>query len=594
MPPHEGHDHGATGGAGGEPGIESLGLPVRHSRFRPGAVRTGAILAAAAALLAHARALGAGLVWDDRHFLAEDARVRSLASVWRSFTEPFFTPDVPNEMYRPLVNATLAADWFLSRSAPGEIRAWWFHGTNLLLHALNAALVYVLFANLTKRRLGAPLLAAVVWAMHPLAVEPVTWIVGRCDLLAAACGLGSAILLVRSPGKPRLLAASVALWGVGLFAKASAATLPLIVAMGLAAYQGVEWRRLLGARSLRRFAWFAVPAAAWVGVRAAVFGGWPFPQAAGRLWRDVALGDALQGVGRGVFVMTAQWALPARLCGDPSGDVAWRPDAAPWDLSSVLGLAIVAGAAVAGARLLRRHPAGFPLLAFALALVPVLQIVPIGAVFADRFLYLPMAFLCLLAAEGLEVLYYRWGTARGLSVTLLLFALLPAMSWMRGAAWRDEPAFFRDVAAQYPGAADARYRLALALSATGAPADRAEAKAMLAAEIARSPRPDDELSLLGALQLEDGDLAAAETTLRRAVEAAGGKPRAGAVSRYNLAVCLRRLGRAEEALPLLDEALRRAPGYAPARKLRDALRGPRPGGSDAPPGRAPPPSPDDA
>ncbi|MCE9634328.1 MAG: tetratricopeptide repeat protein [Planctomycetes bacterium] len=570
MPPHEGHDHGPDGDEGFGPDAD--GLPVHSRLIRPGAVATGCGIAALFAIVAQFRSIFAGLIWDDRVFLTDDPRVRSLSSVWRSFGEAFFTPDHPTEMYRPLVNASLAIDWFVSGSTPGAPASGWFHFVNVLLHAANSALVYLLFVNLTKRKLGAPLIAAVLFAVHPLAVEPTAWIVGRCDLLAALCGLTSSVLLLRSSANRRLLWWAVAAWGLGLFAKASIATLPVVVAAGLMAYHEVEPKRLLGARLRNRFLLFAVPAAVWVGARVAVFGGWPFPQAGGRVWHDVALGDAIQGVGRAVFVQTAHVFLPVGLSGDYAADVAFTPGAAPWDLSSVLGLAILAGMTIGGIRLLRRHSAGFPMLAYVLTLIPVLQIVPIGAIFADRFQYVPMMFLLLLVAEGLESLYYRWGALRGLAPTLLVFAALPVMSHLRAKVWRDDVTFQRDVLVSYPHASDSRYRLALALSGTGRAEDRVEATGMLRAEIETSPRPDDELALLGALLLEDGDLAAAESMLRRAVEAAGGKPRLGAQTRYNLAVCLKRAGRADECRPLLEEALRRAPDLTAARALLDSLR----------------------
>jgi hypothetical protein len=576
VPPHQGHDHG-PGGAWdddpdddhGPPRIE--GLPVRHSVVRPGAVSTGCGIAAVFAVLAHLRSVGAGLVWDDRIFLLEDARLRSLSNVWTAFARPFFPPEYANEMYRPLVNASMAVDWFLTGSTATAPVAWWFHAVNVLLHAANAALVYLLLTNLTKRRLGAPLIAACLFAIHPLAVEPVSWIVGRCDLLATLFGLLSAVVLLRSPGKPRMAWTAAALWGAGLFAKAGAATLPLVVALGLVAYHEVEPRRFLTWRLAKPFLCFALPAAVWAAATTAVLGA-PSPVAGGRLWHDVSLGDALQGVGRATWIHTANVFLPVRLSGDYSGDVAFHPQSAPWDATSVLGLAILAGAAGFGSRLLRRHAAGFPLLAWVVALVPVLQIVPIGAVAADRFVYLPMAFLLLLVAEGLEHLYYRWGAARGLAVSLALFAILPVMCHQRARVWADEVTFFRDAAARYPAGEDTRVRLALALSRTGRAEDRAEAKELLRRASGAVERPDDELALLGALLLEDGEYESAEAVLRRAVDAAGGKPMLGAKTRYNLAVCLKRLGRPDEAVPLLDEALRRAPGLEAARSLRESLR----------------------
>ena len=76
---------------------------------------------------------------------------------------------------------------------------------------------------LTKRSLGAPMIAAALFAVHPLAVEPTAWLVGRCDLLATLFGLLAGLLLLRSPGDRRALALAVLAFGVSLFAKATAA-----------------------------------------------------------------------------------------------------------------------------------------------------------------------------------------------------------------------------------------------------------------------------------------------------------------------------------------------------------------------------------
>lgn len=547
------------------------GLPVRHRVIRPGSIVAGCVFAAAAALVAHASSLFAGIVWDDRVLLVDDERVRTLATLVTAWGESFFGPHARNEMYRPLVNASLALDWFLSGSEPGAVRAGWFHAVNWILHAANAALVYLLLAGCTKRRLGAPLLAAVLWAVHPLAVEPVTWIAGRCDLLAAACGLASAVLLLRSPGKPRLLAASVLLHGLGLFAKASIATMPVVVALALVAHHEVEPAKFLTPRFRGRFLWFVVPSALWIAARAAVLGT-PFPVADGRLWKDVALLDGALGVGRAFFVQTLHVALPVRLSGDYAADPAWRPEGREALATSLAGLAMLAGSVVWGARRLRSRAAAFPLLAYAVLSVPVLQIVPIGAIFADRFLYVPSAFLLLAVAEGLERLYYRWGAVRGLTVTFVAALALPVLSHLRAAVWRDEPTFLRDVLVSYPSDAATGHRLALALSNTGDAADRAAALAMLRATLAERPGDPDAAGLLGALLLEDGDLAAAEPALRAAVDATAGRRRAGSLARHNLAVLLKRTGRRDEARRMAEQALALEPELAPAQRLLESLR----------------------
>lgn len=97
--------------------------------------------------------------------------------------------------YRPLNYLTFMVDkyvWGLQES--------FMHLENVLLHALNSCLVY-LIADRVGKRLGAeslsvPMFAAFLFALHPLATEPVNWISGRTDLLAGFLVLTALLLLL--------------------------------------------------------------------------------------------------------------------------------------------------------------------------------------------------------------------------------------------------------------------------------------------------------------------------------------------------------------------------------------------------------------
>jgi hypothetical protein len=64
-----------------------------------------------------------------------------------------------------------------------------YHLTNVLLHAVNAALVSVLAADLLRRATGWPdpicrlgaAVSALFGGLHPLRVEAVSWVTGRRD-----------------------------------------------------------------------------------------------------------------------------------------------------------------------------------------------------------------------------------------------------------------------------------------------------------------------------------------------------------------------------------------------------------------------------
>jgi tetratricopeptide (TPR) repeat protein len=540
-------------------------------RLGPGTPATGFLIAALAAFLAQARVLGCGLVWDDVVLLARDVRIRDASFAWTCFADSFFGPLAANEMYRPVVNASLALDWHLSGSTPEHVRAWWFHIVNLGLHAANAGLLFLVLGTLTRRFLGAPLLAAVLFAAHPLCTETTAWIVGRCDLLAAFFGLASTLLLLRSPGDRRLIAPAVVLYGLALYAKASAAFLPVVVMLGLVAYHGVPPGRLFGRRLLRRFAWFALPAAAWLVSRALVLGA-PFPRAGGLRWHHVGALDGLRGVGRALTVYLGQVFVPARLSGDYLADPAFSPGSRGIGLEAWLGLALALAALALGLRYLRRYPrVAFPLVAGLVLLLPSLQVVRIGAIFADRFLYLPLGFFLLLVGEGLERAFLRGAPRAAVPLAFLLVGMLATLSLARAPAWDDDVTFNRDVLRVFPGARQANLRLAGALAERGGPGDRQEALGRLNWATMKLRRPDEEHRLLGALLIEEGAFDEAERRLREGIGLAGDKPQLGADMRYNLAVVLAATGRNEEAVRFLREALDRYARHEPSRRMLQRL-----------------------
>jgi hypothetical protein len=62
------------------------------------------------------------------------------------------------------------------------------HLTNVIIHALNAMLLFGVLRRLTGRG-GLALAAAALWAVHPLRVESVVWVAERKDVLAMCFGL---------------------------------------------------------------------------------------------------------------------------------------------------------------------------------------------------------------------------------------------------------------------------------------------------------------------------------------------------------------------------------------------------------------------
>ena len=86
--------------------------------------------------------------------------------------------------------------WMLDADLFG-MEPWGFHLTSLVLHGLNALLVFVLFARLTGA-IWAPAFVAAIFALHPLHVESVAWAAARKDVLSGLFALLALLAYERS------------------------------------------------------------------------------------------------------------------------------------------------------------------------------------------------------------------------------------------------------------------------------------------------------------------------------------------------------------------------------------------------------------
>ncbi|MCZ7593334.1 MAG: hypothetical protein M5U15_14890 [Kiritimatiellae bacterium] len=107
-----------------------------------------------------------------------------------------------------------------------------FHFTNLLLHALNSVLVFLLFRTWTRQTVPALLIAA-LFAWHPLRVESVAWITERKDVLSGFFFLLSLWFYGRhaqQPVPPRNIpTAALVCMLLGLMTKPMLVTLPFVL-----------------------------------------------------------------------------------------------------------------------------------------------------------------------------------------------------------------------------------------------------------------------------------------------------------------------------------------------------------------------------
>mgnify|MGYP000884389061 CR=1 FL=1 len=412
-----------------------------------------ALAVAVLAVVTYRGALHDGFVMDDNAAILRNPIVTGPFSPLRVFATDFWGRAVGvnryTETYRPLTALTLAVDWNLAGGRP-----WWFHLSNVLMHACAAALVL----RVAWGRFGskfAAVAAGAVFAVHTLHTDAVTSIVGRADVLSLLGILVTYALHGRDDRVGRLGAPLGLL--AGLLAKESSLLVLPLVAMR-DAREGVplvQWPR--------RYAGYAAAIALCVAARWRVLGGLRGNRVPSALRNPLFtasppehLVTSLRLFGRAVKLTMA----PLDLLPDYSPGAVVPSVALDGDVALGVGvIALLVGLVVWSWR--RRHPFGDAalwVLTAGLAAVNLPVLLP--RAFAERWWYVASAGACVLFGAGLARVRHRLGLA---PATLTLALIVVALSWLtdrRNAVWENDETLFHDAASLEPNLAFAQVGLA--------------------------------------------------------------------------------------------------------------------------------------
>ncbi len=486
------------------------------------------LLVAAAAILPFLPSLRNGFVgWDDLAFVVDNPLIASPANL------PAMLRSSLGGVWIPLSWLSLSVD----RAVWGE-GPFGFHLTSLLFHAAAALLFHECARLLMPKRPWAAVIAAAVFAAHPLRVETVAWAAERKGVLSGALALAACWAHLKD--RPR---AALAAFALSLAAKPNGAALPLAL-LSL----DVLWLERKPSRGFYAAA-FALSAAAVAATVLAGRGG-PPPNAVTPLW---TAGKAAFGLL--FYPWKTLW---------PAGLSAYYPPRA-W-FFSVPAVAAAWTAVAAAAFAARRSKAAWAAAAFyAAALLPMLGLAAHGVphAAADRFSYLPCVALAVLIGAALD----RGPALRALALAWI--AALGAASWARCAAWKDPLSLWSAAAEAEPGPyADANLGALLVKDGR-----TEEGIARLRAAIAAEPRHVLAHEALGAALWNSGRKDEAEAAWRAGMESAPSK-RTGellAMALVNRGNVLGRAGKLREAAALYREALEKDRASFEARSNLDAV-----------------------
>jgi tetratricopeptide (TPR) repeat protein len=329
--------------------------------------------------LAYASSFGGAFQFDDLPAIVENPTIRHLATALRP---PVGGLTVSG---RPLLNLTFALNYAVS----GE-RVWSYHLLNLAIH-LGCALFLLGIVRRTLVKVGSrwangtALTVALLWGVHPLTTESVTYIVQRAESLSGLFFLGSFYGFVRLIEPQERHPGRWALWSWGscllaIMAKEVAVTAPVVILLYDRTFVAGGWRELWR----KRQAYYGAMASTW-GVLLILVGanGWDRGGTSGLgvgvAWLPywISQGEAVARYG-----LLSVWPHP--LAFD------YGPPSAPYGLALALFLALVAGLALTFLGCVRGRPWAF-LAGSALLILSPTSVLPGVLQFASEHrMYLPL------------------------------------------------------------------------------------------------------------------------------------------------------------------------------------------------------------
>jgi hypothetical protein len=512
------------------------------------------VVAPLLACLVYLNALDNPFAYDDYRTVRGNPTINDLGAFWTI---------VLGDVSRPLVNLSYALDRAVWGPAP-----FGFHLTNVVLHALNCALLFLLVWHLAEDRGRRPrregwdatdpttvaLVASALFAIHPMLTQAVGYVSGRAEVLCATFFLSSLVLLHRWSQRDGFLwlVGALATWVAALASKEVAAMWPLVaLATDCLAFRDdplARRRRVL--RVYLPAACVVAAAATW---RLTLLTSTEYPGETGVFWKHILV--ELDVIRRYASLLVL-----------PFGQSVFHRVVSidrVWGGAALLAVGWTVALVVFSWWMRRREPLlTLGAVWFLLLLVPsaVLVVLNLGEPMAEHRVYLASVGFFL----GTGILFARVAAWARRSSRLRMVVRLAMVLWGVGLAglavhrntlWQNPVALWLDAVKQAPDVWVPHFMLGQALREAGM---RQEAVVAFRRAIALQPREAGPYTLLGACLLEMERLADAQAVFQTLTEQhpsfGGGYSGLGAVALLS--------GRAAEAREHFERALALDPSDA--------------------------------
>ena len=420
-----------------------------YKRYWSPWLTAGLLVLIGATVALYSGVLTADFVYDDNDQVLANKWIRSTSFIGDIFSSPVwsFTEDsTGSHYYRPVMHLTYMAVYHIF-----GLSAKAFHGINLLIHTLNAALLFLILREVllshgptpdTDRNTGekkvsaiAITVGALVFSLHTVNTEVVSWVASIPELTYTLFLLSSFYLFIRYGEKVPGMATSLLLFFVALLSKETAMALIFFIPLYLLLFRRgeVDW--------VKSYLPFILVAALYMALRTYVVGG---------VIEETVVKTSTLTALINIPVLLSRYLMKLIL---------------PTNLNIIYDLNLVGGianltfllSAAALALLLcllyvRREERAL-LLASAIIIVPLLPVLYVPAVsvggFAERYLYLPSAGFGLIISYIILRSPQRMRTAI-ITLSALILILYSIATPLRVQVWQSDITLFTDTAKKSP------------------------------------------------------------------------------------------------------------------------------------------------
>lgn len=199
--------------------------------------------------------LNGEFVFDDESVVQNNISIQSLSGIPKFFTADEGFHKVIGRYYRPVVSASYTLDY-----AIWGLNPFGFHLTNIFIHIISSILLFLILEQLfrkNKKSVFISFIGTMIFAVHTIHTEAVSWISGRTDSIVTLFFFASFLFYVKytekeksvssghlSQGRTKYLILSLIFYCLGLLSKEMIITMPVILFLYDYFYRRLDFKKI--------------------------------------------------------------------------------------------------------------------------------------------------------------------------------------------------------------------------------------------------------------------------------------------------------------------------------------------------------------